>query len=566
MTLTKPSWIGHTISGRYKIEALLGQGGMSAVYKGTDPNLRRAVAVKLIHPHLASDPEFVRRFEVEAAAVAQLRHPNIVQVFDFDHDGDVYYMVLEFVEGETLQAHLKALNAAEQRLPLADVVKIMVDLCEAVDYAHQRGMIHRDLKPANVMLNPQGEAILTDFGVAKILGGEQHTATGAIIGTAMYMSPEQARGAHPDERADIYSLGIMLFEMVAGKCPFEADSALTVMMMHLNEPVPDIREINGTVPEALTAVIEKALEKDPANRYQTASEMAAALRAVDLHAQPTEAATFVEAAPERTLMEPSEPEAMPAGTLVDPSAAGAALAGTLVEPSVSSEAPPVQVPSIESASPAGVSQQIPLPAAAPAKAGSGINPLLIGGGLLGLVAVIGALVLALVVLPGGKGDGESPAAPPVAVAEVTEEIAVEPVAAVTEEPQPEGEVIVAEPPPTETPAPTSTPTSQVPPGVKYVLINDITADANGHYVVEYKAFEYEPQLPGEHVHFFFDTVPPEQAGVPGSGPWILYGGPNPFTQYTIYDRPPAATQMCALVANPDHSVQPDSGNCFDLPQ
>jgi serine/threonine-protein kinase len=276
--MSQPSWIGQTIGGRYKIEALLGQGGMSAVYRGSDPNLRRTVAVKLIHPHLSSDPDFVRRFEQEAAAVAQLRHPNIIQVYDFNRDGDVFYMVLEYLPGETLQTKLKALHAAGQRLPIGEAVRIMAVVCDAVAYAHGRGMIHRDLKPANVMLNPEGQPILMDFGVAKMRGGEQHTATGAIIGTVTYMSPEQARGDRLDERADLYSLGVMLFEMIAGRPPFEGDSIMTVMLKHMNEPPPDLRPLNKDAPEGLAAIIQKALAKNPGDRFQTASEMAAALR------------------------------------------------------------------------------------------------------------------------------------------------------------------------------------------------------------------------------------------------------------------------------------------------
>src|SRR3990172_8117380 len=144
---------------------------MSAVYRATDPNLRRTVAVKVIHPHLSNEPEFVRRFEEEAAAVAQLRHHKRIQVFDFAHDGGLYFMVLEFVPGETLQSRLRRTTAAGQRLPLNEMVGIAASVCDAVDYAHQRGLVHRDIKPANVMLNPQGQAVLMDFGVAKILAG-----------------------------------------------------------------------------------------------------------------------------------------------------------------------------------------------------------------------------------------------------------------------------------------------------------------------------------------------------------------------------------------------------------
>ena len=174
--MSRPNWIGQTLGGRYKIDALLGQGGMSAVYRGEDPNLRRTVAIKLIHSHLTGDPEFVRRFEAEAAAVAQLRHPNIIQVYDFNHDEDTYYMVLEFLPGDTLQNRLRS---AGHGLPLEEALEIAAGVADAVDYAHKRGLIHRDIKPANVMLNPQGQPVLMDFGIAKIMGGAQHTATGA---------------------------------------------------------------------------------------------------------------------------------------------------------------------------------------------------------------------------------------------------------------------------------------------------------------------------------------------------------------------------------------------------
>ncbi|MCK6623777.1 MAG: SUMF1/EgtB/PvdO family nonheme iron enzyme [Anaerolineae bacterium] len=281
------TWVGSVLSGRYHLEALLGQGGMSTVYRASDPNLRRTVAVKLIHPHLSHNPEFVRRFEQEAAAVAQLRHPNIIQVYDFNHDNGVYYMVLEYVPGETLQARLIALHNAQQRLPLTETVQIMAALSDAVAYAHRQGMIHRDLKPANVMLNAQGQPILMDFGVAKILGEAHHTATGAVVGTALYMSPEQARGEHPDERSDIYSLGVMLFEMITGEPPFQADSAVSLMLKHVTQPVPDIRQIAQNVPDLLVALTEKALAKDPAERYPTAADMALALRTINLSDQAT---------------------------------------------------------------------------------------------------------------------------------------------------------------------------------------------------------------------------------------------------------------------------------------
>lgn len=291
--MPQPTWIGQTIGGRYRIESLLGQGGMSAVYRGVDPNLRRTIAIKLIHPHLASDPEFVRRFEEEAAAVAALRHPNIIQVYDFNHDDDTYYMVLEFVEGETLAARLQHLRTANRRLPLDEALTLMATVSEAVHNAHERSLIHRDLKPANVMLDATGRPVLMDFGLAKIVGGSKQTATGAIMGTPAYISPEQVRGEKPDRRTDVYALGIMLFEVVSGQVPFDADSALTLMLKHVNEPPPDIRTLNPAVPERVAQLIEKAIAKDPADRFQTAHALAESLR---------RAATAPEAAREAAVM------------------------------------------------------------------------------------------------------------------------------------------------------------------------------------------------------------------------------------------------------------------------
>jgi len=201
------SLVGKVIGDRYRIDDLLGQGGMSTVYKAFDPNLKRAVAIKVIHPHLAGDSKFVMRFENEAAAVAQLSHPNIVQVFDFNHDENLYYMVQEFIPGETLQELLKRLSKSDAPMPLTESVQYALDICEAAGYAHQRGMIHRDIKPANIILNVNSKAILMDFGIVKITGDVSHTATGAVVGTALYMPPELIRGEVPDARADIYSLG-----------------------------------------------------------------------------------------------------------------------------------------------------------------------------------------------------------------------------------------------------------------------------------------------------------------------------------------------------------------------
>ena len=305
------SWVGKTIGGRYQIRALLGQGGMSAVYRAFDPNLRRLVAIKMIHAHLSSDPNFIGRFKEEAAAVARLRHPNVVQVHDFNIDGETYYMVMENLVGETLQARLKRINAASRQMPLDEALHLCIQLCEAAGYAHKHELIHRDIKPANIMLNVNGQAILMDFGIVKIIGGDYHTATGATIGTAMYMSPEQIRSERIDERSDIYSLGVTLYEMLSGQPPYTADSALTLMMMVLNDPLPDLSEARKGVPESLLAVVQKALAKEPAERFQTMTEMSAALRQVQVElasTPPVQTATLVD----EPVVEPASP-----ATLVD---------------------------------------------------------------------------------------------------------------------------------------------------------------------------------------------------------------------------------------------------------
>lgn len=275
--MSSSSWIGKSIGGRYQIEALLGQGGMSAVYKASDPNLNRTVAVKLIHPHLSEQSEFVDRFRAEASVVAQLRQPNIVQVFDFNQDGDVFYMVMEFVAGETLRQALDRLNKAGRQMPLVEVMKYALNLGEAIEYAHQRNVIHRDIKPANVILDKQGQAVLMDFGIAKIMGGPEYTATGATMGTALYMPPEQIRGERVDARSDIYAMGVMLFEMIAGRPPYQAASPMTILMMHLGDPLPDLNLLRPDCPAVLRAIVEKAMAKDPAQRYQSSAEMNTAL-------------------------------------------------------------------------------------------------------------------------------------------------------------------------------------------------------------------------------------------------------------------------------------------------
>lgn len=566
--MAKSKWTGKKLGNRYLIDEMLGQGGMSTVYKATDPNLKRVVAVKMIHPHLSSNPDFVQRFEEEAAAVAQLRHHGIIQVYDFNKDDDVYYMVLEFVAGETIQDHLKRLNDEGRRLSISKAVEYMADICDAVDYAHQRGMIHRDIKPANLMLNVLGQAILMDFGIAKIVGGQRHTATGAVVGTAMYMSPEQIKGEPPDRRTDIYSLGVTLFEMVSGHPPFQADSAMTLMMMHINDPVPDPRKINPDVPADLVEVINKALAKDSDQRYQTAAQMASALRNVLGRIKSGASAEIP--APGATMFEEAPlPSMGPAATMYEPPAE---FKGTVVEsaPLPTPHGTVVERDSYRPSGPGGGSgaggtmiedsavRPMPSPrpsAAAPQPKKFGLSLPLIAVGVIGLgcIAFSGIYLVSRFLGAGG---------PSVPVTEVPAVVVVN-TEAPTATTLPEETALVEETP---TPSFTETPIATATPEGPYVVITSILLE-NNVYVVDYEVHNF-PDNPPNHVHMFFNTVPPEQAGSPAAGPWkltwMVYGDP-PFTGYGPADRPSNATQICALVANSNHSVILGTGNCVDLP-
>lgn len=274
--------------GKYVIKEKLGSGGMAEVYKGYQENLDRFVAIKLMHAFLVADQDFLNRFQREARAMAALNHPNIVGVYDFDVYGEnSYYLVMEYVRGGTLKERLEQLARQGERLPLTDAVKMIAEIADALAYAHRRDMVHRDIKPANIMLNEDtGRAVLTDFGIVKLIGSQSmaFTATGALIGTPAYMSPEQALGKSGDHRVDIYSLGVMLFQMVTGTLPFDADTPLAVVMKHVSSPTPEPSSIIPDIPWGLQEVIMKAMAKSPEDRFSSAGEMAAALRAVDLSA------------------------------------------------------------------------------------------------------------------------------------------------------------------------------------------------------------------------------------------------------------------------------------------
>ncbi|MFQ5616624.1 MAG: protein kinase, partial [Anaerolineales bacterium] len=269
---------GHTL-GKYRILEPLGRGGMAQVYRAYHSQLDRYVAIKVLRSDLVEEEEFLARFQREAQAVAALRHPNIVQVFDFDVQDDVYYMVMELLESDTLKARLTHYRTRGQRTPLGETLRTMLDILEGLAFAHSEGIIHRDIKPANILLTRRGQAVITDFGIAQIVGGTQYTISGALMGTLAYMAPEQGLEGRTGACSDIYSLGIVFYEMLTGQPPFDADTPLAILMKHVNDPLPLPRQIDETIPEQLERVVLKALGKNPEDRYQSAREMTEALRA-----------------------------------------------------------------------------------------------------------------------------------------------------------------------------------------------------------------------------------------------------------------------------------------------
>jgi eukaryotic-like serine/threonine-protein kinase len=264
------------LSDRYELGPELGHGGMARVLRGTDRQLGRHVAIKVLSPPYDRDQAFVERFRREAHAAARLNHPSIVAVYDTGSDDGTHYIVTELVEGETL-AELVARGGP---LPPQRAVDISTEITRALAAAHQRGVVHRDVKPGNVMLTPEGRVKVVDFGIARAAGVESGTRSGLVLGSAPYISPEQARGEPGDERSDIYALGCVMYEMLTGQPPFTADTPVATLYLHVHEQAPPPSSV-GQVPADLEAIVLRCLEKDPAARFQSATELEHALGAVD---------------------------------------------------------------------------------------------------------------------------------------------------------------------------------------------------------------------------------------------------------------------------------------------
>src|SRR3954470_16074501 len=261
--------IGNLLRGRYRLEERIGSGGMSTGYRGVHETLQRWVAIKVLHHTMEDDPIQLERFRREARTVARLNHPNVVTVIDAGEDDGHPFIVFEYVDGDTLKALIKRTGP----LPVVEAVAYAIEIGRGLMAAHQERLVHRDVKPQNVLMDPDGSAKVTDFGISRSLDADGLTATGRVLGTTDYVAPEQALGEDVTEQSDVYSLGICLFEMLTGAVPFSAESQVGVAMKHVRDPLPDVQGLRPEVSAALAAVVERATCKERRNRYADAAEM-----------------------------------------------------------------------------------------------------------------------------------------------------------------------------------------------------------------------------------------------------------------------------------------------------
>ena len=260
---------GRLIGNRYEILEKIGNGGMATVYKARCHVLNRNVAVKVLKEEFTTDAEFVKRFNIEAQSAASLSHPNIVSIYDVGNEGDIYYIVMELVQGKTL----KEIITDEGILPWKWTVNIAIQIASALEVAHRHNIVHRDIKPHNIIITEDGTAKVTDFGIAKAVSNSTITSFGSTIGSVHYFSPEQARGGYTDAKSDLYSLGVVMYEMLTGKVPFDADTPVSVALKHMQEVPAEPKTLNPTIPDSVNKIIIKAMQKEPSLRYISATEM-----------------------------------------------------------------------------------------------------------------------------------------------------------------------------------------------------------------------------------------------------------------------------------------------------
>jgi serine/threonine protein kinase len=288
--------VGELIAGRYELEKLVGSGGMSNVFRAHDRLLERTVALKILHEQYTRDDDYVERFRHEARAVAQLAHPNIVTVIDRGEQEGRQFIVFEYVDGE----NLKELS---NRGPLdaREAIRLALQIARALAFAHERGLVHRDVKPQNVLLNEDGQAKVTDFGIARSLDVHGMTQTGTVLGTSDYIAPEQARGQKVDPKTDIYSLGVVLYELLSGEVPFSGDNFVAVAMRHVNEPAPSVLDRRPDCPPRLDLAIQRAMSKDPEDRFESMGDFVVELEAclAEIDGDGDEGATMIVPAPRR---------------------------------------------------------------------------------------------------------------------------------------------------------------------------------------------------------------------------------------------------------------------------
>jgi eukaryotic-like serine/threonine-protein kinase len=281
--------VGELIAGRYELEELVGSGGMSSVYRAHDRLLERTVAIKILHEQFTRDDAYVERFRREARAVAQLAHPNIVTVIDRGEQDGRQFIVFEYVDG----MNLKELMVQDGPVTPREAIELALQVARGLSFAHENGLVHRDVKPQNVLLDADGRAKVTDFGIAHAVDVDGMTITGTVMGTSNYIAPEQARGQAVDEQTDVYSLGCVLYELLTGEVPFEGDNFVAVAMRHVNDPAPSARDVRPDVPPRLDWAIQTAMAKDHGERFDSMAEFAAELEACYAELDGNEGATMV---------------------------------------------------------------------------------------------------------------------------------------------------------------------------------------------------------------------------------------------------------------------------------